>query len=392
MEVSPVRAVVSTALIVVSAIFPVLSLMAIVIRYMARQTARLSLQADDWWILASWATFGLSVNAWVFGSITGIDHYKIDPALGVSRSLQCLLVSSLILQVSLSVVKISILFLYMRIFATRKFRTAAWIAIYVIGGWGIMFFFLVLFEGDPISAAWTGIGRFRYDTVAIGESQVGTSIALDFIVLMFPLPVIWRLHMPTRRKIAVALIFWLGALQVHRPALWLVKRTYTDCLDQLLCRGHCPTGASEIVSFPGSHRWLHATQSRQFIFMILEPNCSIIAACLPCYGPLLARGRAPESLIRSVRSVFTLRSRDNSIWSSMASRTNNSTGPNKTSTPRESGSAVDLVDYGASWSKGRNESYQTARCSSSPDIEEIIEPSSQGIQVTTKVDVSSKRS
>ncbi|KAL4758145.1 uncharacterized protein BDW70DRAFT_152698 [Aspergillus foveolatus] len=356
MEVPEVRAVVGTALIMVSAIFPILSLAAIMFRYMARRTAL------------------------VFGSITGIDHYKIDPARGVSRSLQCLLVSSLILQASLSVVKISILFLYMRIFATRKFRIAAWIADLCNGCRPPKALLLeitqksqlVLFEGDLISASWTCIGRFRYDTVAIRESQVDTSITLDFVVPIFSPPVIWRLHMPTRRKI--------GSIC---PALWLVKRSKTDCLDQLLCRSHCQTGASEIVLFP-------ATQSRQFIFMILELNCSIIAACLPCYGPLLAQGRTPESLIRSVRSVFALRSRGSSKWSSMASRTNNSTGPNKSSTPRESGSAVDLVDYAALWSKGRDESHKTADCGSSPHIEEATEPLSQGIQVTTKVDVSSK--
>lgn len=49
-------------------------------------------------------------------------------------------------------------------------------------------------------------------------------------------------------------------------------------------------------------------QAKQFVFMILEPNCSIIAACLPCYGPLVAGGRRPESLIRSFRSVFSLHS------------------------------------------------------------------------------------
>lgn len=32
-------------------------------------------------------------------------------------------------------------------------------------------------------------------------------------------------------------------------------------------------------------------QSNQYIFMLIEPNCSIIAACLPCYGPFLGRTR-----------------------------------------------------------------------------------------------------
>ncbi|KAL4935322.1 hypothetical protein BDV06DRAFT_234429 [Aspergillus oleicola] len=271
METAQVPAVVSVGLIAVSAVFPVLSCVALVLRYIARRIARTGLQADDWWILISWITaLGLSINIWVFGSITGISHYKIDPMTGISRSLQCLLVSSLILQVSLSVVKISILFLSKRIF-------------------------LVLFEGEPISASWTGVGRFRYDTVAIGVSQVGTSIALDFAVLMFPLPVIWGLHMPTRKKIAVALVFWLGALQVNN----------SPCCVAAIVRLVLLRSSLSKVATDGA---LVSTQSRQFIFMILEPNCSIIAACLPCYGPLFSRGHAPESLIRSFRSMITLRS------------------------------------------------------------------------------------
>lgn len=70
--------------------------------------------------------------------------------IGVSKSLQCLLVSSLILQVSLSVVKISILLLYKRIFATQKFRLAAWIAIYLVGAWGIVFFFVSASVGTSV--------------------------------------------------------------------------------------------------------------------------------------------------------------------------------------------------------------------------------------------------
>jgi hypothetical protein len=46
--------------------------------------------------------------------------------------------------------------------------------------------------------------------------------------------------------------------------------------------------------------------------MIIEPNCSIIAACLPTYGPLFRGGRTAESMIRSVRSVLSLRSRGGS--------------------------------------------------------------------------------
>lgn len=47
-------------------------------------------------------------------------------------------------------------------------------------------------------------------------------------------------------------------------------------------------------------------QDKIFIWKIIEPNASIIAACLPTYGPLLRGGRAPESIIRSVRSILSI--------------------------------------------------------------------------------------
>lgn len=48
------------------------------------------------------------------------------------------------------------------------------------------------------------------------------------------------------------------------------------------------------------------TQSKNVIFMIIEPHASIIAACLPALGPLLAKGRMLDSIIRSFRSVISL--------------------------------------------------------------------------------------
>ena len=103
----------------------------------------------------------LSINAWTFGSITGINYYKIDPLKGTQDSLmvsspqtkdigirqakltevhQCLIIASSLVQLPLSAVKISILFFYKRIFTTRKFRIAVWITIPFIVVWGIIFF------------------------------------------------------------------------------------------------------------------------------------------------------------------------------------------------------------------------------------------------------------
>ena len=44
------------------------------------------------------------------------------------------------------------------------------------------------------------------------------------------------------------------------------------------------------------------------IWSFIEPQMSIVAACLPTLAPLFQGGRDPASIIRSVRSIFSLRS------------------------------------------------------------------------------------
>lgn len=49
-----VPSLITTPILVVSVIFPLLALISILFRYKARRIARQPLQADDWWIVASW--------------------------------------------------------------------------------------------------------------------------------------------------------------------------------------------------------------------------------------------------------------------------------------------------------------------------------------------------
>lgn len=48
------------------------------------------------------------------------------------------------------------------------------------------------------------------DPVALSKARAGSSLALDVIVLLYPLHKIFNLHISLRRKISVALIFALG--------------------------------------------------------------------------------------------------------------------------------------------------------------------------------------
>lgn len=132
----------------------------------------------------------------------------------------------------LASVKISILLFYKRIFVTKRMALAVWILIPLVTAWGLIFFFvsthfhviqcklqkelisyqIILFQGKPVSAAWTGMGILQFDTVKVGLALCGSSMGLDILVLCLPIPVILGLHMNTQRKIAVIGMFSLGLL------------------------------------------------------------------------------------------------------------------------------------------------------------------------------------
>lgn len=307
-EIPQMPSLIHTSTVVVSVIFPALSLLAIYVRWSAGRMGKQTFHADDWWIVVSWLTsLGLSILLWVTAANSGIDQMKGDPLKGVQSSLLCLWLASALVQLPLGAVKISILLFYKRIFSIgrTKFAIAVWITIGLIGAWTIIFFMLVIFQLDPVSGAWTGIGRLRFDSAALGLGQVGTSIALDVVVLCFPLPVIHKLQLSTKKKWAVSTIFWLGAFCVIAAIVRLVL------LNNAIHMVIDSSGFNQV-----------AVQWKNFIFMILEPNCSIIAACLPTYGPLFRGAWNLQSILRSVRSVFSLQSARGSSGSRSRNPTN----------------------------------------------------------------------
>ncbi|KAI1774488.1 hypothetical protein F4818DRAFT_452074 [Hypoxylon cercidicola] len=325
-----VPALITSALIVVSAVFPVLSLLATFFRYKIRRNLGKELAADDRWLAVAWiSSLALSITVWTFARISGIDFYTVDPWDATVDSNLCLWIASWFNQITLTTVKIAILIFYKRIYPARSFQIVAWITIAAVSCWGILFFVLVIFWGDPISKVWTGVGVWRYDVEATGLANVGTSICLDILVLCFPLPVISKLRLSTSKKIAVGLIFWLGAFCCVCSIIRLVL------LNKVL---------HEVVDSASNI----GVQSTQFCFLIIESHCSIIAASLPCYGPLFIGTKGAESMIRSVRSVYLFVSRDDSIDTGLSDGTYERK-PNVTSQQTHYGLQAELQQRTKDW-------------------------------------------
>ena len=85
----PYPSVVTTGLVVVSALFPVISGVSILLRLAARRKASQALHPDDYWIIASWfLTLGLSILVWYFTPRTEINYFNTDFLTGTENSLE----------------------------------------------------------------------------------------------------------------------------------------------------------------------------------------------------------------------------------------------------------------------------------------------------------------
>ncbi len=114
---------------------------------------------------------------------------------------------------AVSLIKISILLFYKRIFITRRFA----ISVNIVGAFLVVLSitFLVWHVGQdwPISYNWfpqqpaTSIDEF-----AMYIAAASIELLLDVITLIMPLTVIWTLHLDTSRKWIVSGIFMLGGL------------------------------------------------------------------------------------------------------------------------------------------------------------------------------------
>lgn len=107
----------------------------------------------------------------------------------------------------------SILFFYRRIFVSSKFNTMVWIVLSMVMGYFISCSIAAVFGCQPISWFWNPHQPGQcMDEILFFKVNGIMNLILDLIVLLLPIPMLWRLQMYTKKKIALSLIFSLGLL------------------------------------------------------------------------------------------------------------------------------------------------------------------------------------
>ena len=124
-------------------------------------------------------------------------------------------------------VKLSILALYLRLFS-RVHKTFTKFCYCVIGltiAWGVATLFSAAFQCHPVRAMWeaptpTNYKKKCFDTRRYMLATNAPNVILNLVVLVLPLHPIWQLQLPTKKRLMIIGMLWLGSGYVEPGLLW----------------------------------------------------------------------------------------------------------------------------------------------------------------------------
>lgn len=205
-----------------------------------------------------------------YGNGVHINQINPDTAMTMFRLFY---VSVWIYNISLSMTKISILLQYLRLFAVSSARIACWIVLAATVIFGIWSVFGNIFLCKPVAYWWNkSLDGHCLDERSVWLSNSIVNMATDIIIVLIPIPVVFRLCISLKQKLSLTLLFVLGGF---------------GCITSgLRVRSVVVIAQSEDVT------WDNAPAA---IWSAIEVNVAIICACLATLKPLLTR-YAPKIL------------------------------------------------------------------------------------------------
>ncbi|MCJ1332226.1 hypothetical protein MMC10_008918 [Thelotrema lepadinum] len=257
-----------SSLLAVGIALPSLAILAVGLRLWCRIWKKIGLGADDWSILASLILcIGMGI-AMIIGSAVGAigQPTPVDPRPAFFATVltdqivtteQIKYAFNMMHALAFGCVKYSVILFYRRLFRVTI--------------WTFGFFFTVLFEcGSNVWAVWGTLDDLLThcaNEVEFFEGDCISDIIVDVMILLTPLPIIWKLQMSSGKKLAVSGVFLLGFLTVAFGIIRLVI-----FVNQLA------------DSFSSSQGIL--IMSTWFYWTMIELGMAIVAACLPALRPL----------------------------------------------------------------------------------------------------------
>lgn len=128
--------------------------------------------------------------------------------------LESLFMATAIFPVLMAMIKISLVLLYLGIFPSKGFQTAAWAVVGFIAVSGFAMELFAIFTCAPIQYSWNKDIKPGYCISETYPSGMGAIVGVvqDVAVVALPAVQVRRLQMKKRQKVLVMGLFCLGAL------------------------------------------------------------------------------------------------------------------------------------------------------------------------------------
>ncbi|GAP85606.1 putative integral membrane protein [Rosellinia necatrix] len=253
-------------LIIWTIVFTILDLIFVFLRFWSARLIGRRIQLDDYFILVSLASALALDGVVVWAVFVGhIGHYQTELSTSeIAVSLKTIPAAYVTWTTGTAAFKLSVLFLYQRIFTTKAIKIWSYTLIALTVGYWISFLVVFLTTCTPdISQLWNPRpGGFCRD-LNIGQlGSVSTNLAIDVFVIILPMPFLWNLQMRMRNKVAVTMIFSLGLITIA-IMIWRIVDLVSN----------------KDVDFIYNEPTLALTTT-------LEMWLCIIIACFPTLGPI----------------------------------------------------------------------------------------------------------
>ncbi|KAI3053606.1 hypothetical protein CBS76997_125 [Aspergillus niger] len=170
---------------------------------------------DDLLIVLSLATDVVFFAFLVIEIQNGLAENEADLAPEVvRRQLKALWITIPLYNLTLTLTKLSLIFLYRRLFPTHTYRILLILTLIFVIITGLWMVLSTLIFCIPINAFWdTSIPHTCLPEDVVWCLNAAFQITTDLILVVLPLPILANLNLPKRQKAALLVIFALGFLK-----------------------------------------------------------------------------------------------------------------------------------------------------------------------------------
>ncbi|KAL9004532.1 MAG: hypothetical protein Q9188_002658 [Gyalolechia gomerana] len=255
-----------TEIVSIVAVMMTVSTVAVILRLIGRRISAAPYGADDFLIVVALIlTYGLNINE-IIAVHYGFGRHQLMLSLDyISKFLLNDWTIQIIFATAISVTRLSLLVFYHRIFPVKRFKIVASITGCIIICWWISFILAIIFSCYPVESYWNkAIVGHCVNEHTLSWGITGTELATNIIMLILPIPWLWKLRLAWSKKLALTGMFALGTFVcvsciVRFPLLATLKQT----------------DASWTIVPAG-------------VWIVVECNIGIASVCLPLMRPLVS--------------------------------------------------------------------------------------------------------